>query len=164
MVLWWNHLSTRSTEDVAMGPDSSAFFRLHRCSGAQRLSGGYVNFVCRVFLETETPSIDGSTQDHAVPRDKHTATYASAIVKRFSSSIHNPLSYEIERAALWLGNSAPSPASAPQPAISIRVPRLLAFDDATRTIVMEDAGADAKMLSEWLLLPAVQAIDATLER
>jgi hypothetical protein len=159
VVLWWNHLSARSSEDFALGSDSSAFFKRHRCSGAQRLSGGYVNFVCRVFLETETSSINGSTQDHAVPTN-----CASAIVKRFSQSVHNSLSYEIERTALWLGNSIPSPASSPLPAMSIRVPRLLAFDDDTRTIVMEDAGADAKMLSEWLLLPAVQVGDAVLER
>jgi hypothetical protein len=160
VVFWWNDLSRRFLSTEVDHPvealDSNAFFKCYRCSSAQRLSGGFVNFVCRAFLETATnPSV--SSQHDAMPFVHHGVTYATVIVKRFSSSIHNSCSYEIERTALWLCNSMPRPSSASELAISVRVPRLLAFDDATRTIVMEDAGTNAKMLSEWLLHVAVQA-------
>ena len=164
VVLWWNALSRRFFADVdhpVDSLDSNAFFKCYRCSAAQRLSGGFVNFVCRAFLETATiPAI--SAQDGDANFAHRGVKYASVIVKRFSPSIHNAFSYEIERTALWLCNSIPFPTS--QSAVSVRVPRLLAFDDATRTIVMEDAGANAKMLSEWLLLPAAQANDSTSHR
>jgi hypothetical protein len=157
VVLWWNDLSHRFPAEIDHPveglEDSNAFFKRHRCSAAQRLSGGYVNFVCRAFLESATIPV-ASSQDGAVPHAHQGVTHASVIVKRFSPSIHNAFSYEIERTALWLCNSMPPPASHSQPEISVRVPRLLAFDDATRTIVMEDAGVNAKMLSEWLLLSA----------
>jgi hypothetical protein len=152
VVLWWNdlNLSFAGTDSMATASDSNAFFRRYRCSAAQRLSGGYVNFVCRAFLDT---------QDSSLLHAEQSVTRASVIVKRFSSSIHNSLSYEIERTALWLCNSAAFHASSTQSALSVRIPRLLAFDDATRTIVMEDAGVNAKMLSEWLLLPGVESSD-----
>jgi hypothetical protein len=147
VVLWWKNVrdcSSPITVHLSMGSDSNALFMRHHCSKAQRLSGGFVNFVCRAYLESCPDSIN---QEHTRPCD----TCSSVIVKRFAPSIHNSCSYEIERTALWLCNSVRASASASQPAIEVRVPRLLAFDDLTRTIVMEDAGVNAKMLSDWLL-------------
>jgi hypothetical protein len=144
VVLWWNDLKLSSAGTDSMANEFDCF-RRYRCSAAQRLSGGYVNFVCRAFLDTQDSS--------------QSATRTSVIVKRFSSSIHNSSSYEIERTALWLCNSVAFHAACTQSTLSVRIPRLLAFDDATRTIVMEDAGSNAKMLSEWLLLPGVESSD-----
>ena len=103
-------------------------------SGAtvETLTGGFVNFVCRAFLESAVKS-----------------TKTTVIVKRFAASSHNSDSYEVERTALWLCNT--DSAVEQKSEITIRVPRLLAFDDASRTIVMEDCGIETKMLSEWLL-------------
>ena len=165
VVSWWNDLSDRSSaaERLELDQQSQAFFKGHRCAAVTRLSGGYVNFVCRAFLETSSPDPDdgGAPQDAAASL---TLAPPSVIVKRFSSSEHNSTSYEVERTALWLCNAAtlpPPPAADPQRhnVISIRVPRLLAFDDASRTIVMEDAGANTKMLSEWLSLVAAPSAD-----
>lgn len=158
VVSWWNDLRERATAGAdrlsCMDPDSIDFFMSNCCSSAHKLSGGFVNFVCRAFLDNAAVP-DGT-------RARHATKHASVIVKRFSNSVHNAFSYEIERSALWLCNSVPLPLSASRPPIVVRVPRLLAYDDETRTIVMEDAGVDAKMLSEWLLLSDAPASEETV--